>query len=327
MKAMLNAPTYRLMLCTAYAVLLLLVLSASAVAAVPKSGSDSVGFSVSPLRYDLSTAAGSSSTHPITITNTDDVAGTFSFAKQDFRGDKEDPAATPVMLGGKFDSSISGYDWITTPSAITIPAGQKRTVYVKVSAPSGAVGGHYAALTVNGPARSAGDVIARSKIAVLFLMNAGGALPPDIKIEKVVTTTGGGTTVIYKNEGTTDTTPDGTIDWTDPVTGDPVSTEEGECTTALPGGLGQCTFDSDRGDAGDESVTGGSKADIQLVTEDGEKTKAAIPTEWAGTWTSLLLPIVGLTLFVLYFLFLRRRRKEREAAEGQLADGEWPLDY
>ena len=48
---------------------------------------------------------------------------------------------------------------------------------------------------------------------------------------------------------------------------------------------------------------------LARVTE-GTAAKGELPTKWAGTWTSLLLPLVGIALFVLYFLFLRRRRKD-----------------
>ncbi|MBC7552195.1 MAG: hypothetical protein H7269_15165, partial [Cellulomonas sp.] len=62
------------------------------------------------------------------MTNTDDRAATFTFTKVDIQGDNDDPEATPVLLGGKQASSISGYDWLGAPATTTIPAGASRKV-------------------------------------------------------------------------------------------------------------------------------------------------------------------------------------------------------
>ena len=65
---------------------------------------------------------------------------------------------------------------------------------------------------------------------------------------------------------------------------------------------------------------------VDVVGNPGEEGTAArgdLPTEWAGAWSSMLLPLVGVALFVLYFLFLRRRRKDEEddGVEALATDG------
>jgi hypothetical protein len=297
--------------------------TAAAAGSIQRSGSDSVGFGVSPLRFDLDTAPGSSSTQTITITNTTTSASRYTFSKEDFSGDRDDPAATPVLLGGKLDTSISGYDWIELPDPVSIPAGESRAVKVKVNAPSGATGGHYAALLVTGEARSAGQVVAASRIGVLFSMNAGGTPPPEIVITEVQEVGPTRTVTRFVNEGTTTIDrPTGTIT-RDPVgPGDPRRIE-GECTeNVMPGAAGECVFEDVT--AGEDEVFGIGPVEqyVDIVGDPGEEGTAArgdLPTEWAGTWTGLLLPLVGVALFVLYFLFLRRRRKGGEDEDSDLA--------
>jgi hypothetical protein len=307
------------------AALLALLAVAPGASAAEKSGSDSVGFGVSPMRFDVDVSPGSSSTQQITISNTDDAAATYTFSKTDYQGDKDEPAATPVLLGGELKSDISGYDWIGLPDSITVPAGQTRTVAVKVTAPSGATGGHYAALVVSGPSRSAGNILAQSQIAVLFMMNAGGVPPPDIVITEIQEVAPGKTVTKVRNNGKTDTTPKVTVITKDPVTGKPIRKTTGTCGTILPGAVGECITDPDTpgttvGDDGSGFHSGAETTSVDVLGEDA-KTSAhgELPTEWAGAWTSMLLPLVGLALFAMYFLFLRRRRKDGEEDGDDLA--------
>lgn len=296
----------------------LVVLAPAAGAAT--SGSDSVGFGVAPLRFDVDASPGQSSSHQVVITNTDTVATTFTFSKEDFQGDKDEPAATPVLLGGKFASDISGYDWITPPDAVTIPAGQQRTVSVKVSVPSGATGGHYAALIVAGAARDGGENVLRSRMGVLFMMNAGGVPPPDIVITEITQVGPTRTVTKYTNGGQTEVTPKPVVIVRDPITHKIIRKATGSCTTALPGGSGLCEIDDRQG--GTTVSHGGvtSGAEKKYVDLVGDPTSGSasgeLPTEWAGAWTSMLLPLVGVALFALYFLFLRRRRKDGEGEDS-----------
>lgn len=305
----------------------LVTTAALLVPAAPALAVEAGGFSIAPMVFDVDVTPGNTSTYSIVITNADNVATRYSFSKEDYEGDKDEPAATPVLLGGKFASPISGYDWIELPDAITIPAGEARTVKVNVNPPSGAKGGHYTALIVNGNSRKAGSVTVTSRIGVLFMMNAGGTPPPDIVITEIkeVGETTTQTVIRYTNPGPIHTTPTPTREVKDPVDGDPLRTTTGTCTTALPGGSGTCTIpneDDPEGttvvhDSGVDSTL--EKPYISLIP-DGEEgsassAKGELPTEWAGTWTSMLLPLVGIALFVLYFLFLRRRRKD-EADEA-----------
>lgn len=297
------------------------------------AGDDSLGFGVEPMRFDIETRAGDSSTHTISITNTESTATKFTFSKEDFQGDQSDPGATPVLLGGKFASDISGYDWIALPGAITVPAGQTRSVPIKVTVPAGATGGHYTALMVHGESRRAGNLVAQSRLGVLFLMNAGGALPPEIVITEVREVGPTRTVTEFINKGTTAiTNPKGTIR-RDPVgPGDPTKVT-GECRprTVLPGAAGECTFEDAKAGTGTKRGSDGSFGGIGPVEqyvdivgdpgEEGTSARGQLPTEWAGTWTSMLLPLVGVVLFVLYFLFLRRRRKQEEDGDVDLAWG------
>ncbi len=297
--------------------LLALVASLVAVAPAQAAGDDSIGFGVTPLRFDAETAAGSSSTHSITITNTNTSATKFTFSKEDFEGDKEDPALTPVLLGGKFASDISGYDWITAPDPITIPPDQSRTVAVKVAVPSGATGAHYAALIVTGESRAAGELTAESRMGVLFLMNAGGAPPPDIVVTETTIVGPGKTVTKFINEGTTPVrNTKGTKTRRGRGPGGTTSTTTGKCTKyVMPGAAGECVFTDDPDKDPGFLPIGQVDEWVDVVGNPGDEETSArgeLPTEWAGTWSSMLLPLVGVALFVLYFLFLRRRRKDEE---------------
>jgi hypothetical protein len=294
--------------------------------AVERTGSDSVGFGVAPMRLDIETPPGSTTTHRITITNTDSSASRFTFSKEDFAGDREDPSATPVLLGGKFDSSISGFDWIRLPEPVSVPAGQSRTVAVRVSAPAGATGGHYAALMVTGETRSAGQMLATSRLGVLFLMNAGGVPPPEIVITEIQEVGPTRTVTRFRNDGqTTIRQPVGTINRTPVRPGSETPRRiEGECTeNVLPGAAGECVFDDARkGSDGAFLGNGPVEQFVDIVGDPGEEGTSArgeLPTEWASAWTSLLLPLVGVALFILYFLFLRRRRKNEDGDGDELA--------
>ncbi len=300
---------------------LLLVLVASLVAVTPAqaAGDDSVGFGVSPLRFDVDTTAGASSTHSITITNTNTTATKFTFSKEDFEGDKEDPALTPVLLGGKFASDISGYDWITAPAAISIPSNQSRTVAIKVNVPSGATGAHYAALIVTGETKAAGELTTESRMGVLFLMNAGGAPPPDIVVTETTIVGPGKTVTKFINQGTTPVKNTKGTKTRDPKGPGKTTKVTGTCTKyVMPGAAGECVFTDDPDTDPGLLPVGPVEEWVDVVGNPGDEETSArgeLPTEWAGTWSSMLLPLVGVALFVLYFLFLRRRRKDEEEDE------------
>ncbi len=314
--------------CALLGVLAMLAVAAPATQAA--ASDDSVGFGVTPLRFDVEAGAGSSSTHSITISNTNTAATRFTFSKEDFEGDKQDPAQTPVLLGGKFESDISGFDWIALPDPVTIPPDQSRTVQVKVNVPAGAKGAHYAALIVAGESRNAGQIVAESRMGVLFLMNAGGAPPPDIVVTE--TTIVGPTKTVTKfiNEGTTpvkNTT--GTLT-KDPKGPGKTKKIKGRCTPyVMPKAAGECVFETGTDGSSTGSSGSGSGDDggfavgpvdqwVDVVGNPGDEETSArgeLPTEWAGTWSSMLLPLVGVALFVLYFLFLRRRRKDDEETD------------
>lgn len=303
---------------------LLLATVAALIVAAPAqaAGDDSVGFGVAPMRFDVETGAGASSNHSITITNTNTTATTFTFSKEDFEGDKEDPALTPVLLGGKFASDISGYDWITAPDAVTIQPDQSRTIPVKVSVPAGATGAHYAALIVTGESRAAGELTAESRIGVLFLMNAGGAPPPDIVITETTIVGPGKTVTRFINTGRTPLKDTEGTKTRNPRGPGGTTKTPGKCTPyVMPGAAGECVFEEGEKDPGLLPL-GPVDEWVDVVGNPGDEetsARGALPTEWAGTWSSMLLPLVGVALFVLYFLFLRRRRKDEEGEEPAFA--------
>lgn len=305
------------------AMLVVAVMPASATAAARDANDAATGFGVAPLRIDVSTGAGQTSTHQVTIRNTGSSATTFSITREDFQGSKDEPDATPVLLGGKLASDISGYDWLSAPDTVTVPPGQSRTFTAKVSVPSGAVGGHYAALVVSGVTRKAGDLQAQSRVAVLFLMNAGGAPPPDIVINEVREVGPTTTVTEYINKGTTHVEPNGDIIVRDPVTNKIIKRIPGTCTTALPGSSGTCTFDEEAAtDADGRTVGSGADGEggvksglekryVSIGEPGGDRARAELPTEWSGAAASLLLPLLGIAGLVSYFWFLRRRRAPR----------------
>ncbi|MCW2949124.1 MAG: hypothetical protein JWN41_137, partial [Thermoleophilia bacterium] len=294
-----------------------LALVAMCVCAASAHAAGAVGFGVSPLSVTVEAKPGTSDSYDITLTNTDNKPATFSFKKIDIQGDNQDPDATPVLLDGKQASSISGFDWLSVPAAVTIPATASRKVSVTVTIPTGSTGGHYAAIVVTGPASDVGALSARSQIALPFLMNAGGAPPPEVKVTDVKEFVGGGTKVIYQNNGRTAVKPRPKLHYFDPLTHKEITATSGTCSTALPGGLGSCTFDDANGGrngAKHGSAFGATGGYVDLVTEQGTRARSELPTEWAGAWSSMLLPLAGLVLAVLYFVFLRRRRREEQRA-------------
>jgi hypothetical protein len=247
------------------------------------------------------------------VTNTTDNEQTFDIAKEDVAGNRSDPNANPVLLGGKVSSPISGYDWLSgAPSSVSVGPGDSRSFTVNVEAPAGAKGGHYAALTVTSRARDIGDVHVQSRAAVLFMINAGGVAPPEIVVEDVVVTKDGGTVIDYVNEGNTEVRPEGTITYRDAITGKVVSVRRAkECTVALPGGIGRCEFEALGKEAVDNTLA--LRPTIKLANE-GRSTTAELPLEWSGTWSSMILPLAGIGMLFL-FLLRRRRREEEEDAD------------
>ncbi len=317
----------------AIALLVMLAIGLTAAGAASAADDDSTGFAVSPIRYFVDVSAGQSVTKQVTITNTSATATKFTFTKEDFSGDKDDPGATPVLLGGRLDTAISGYDWIDAPAPVTIAAGDSKAVTVKLNAPAGATGGHYAALMVNGESRNAGRIVTSSRFGVLFLLNAGGARPPEIVITEIQEVGPNKTVTKFINKGSEETKhTTGTLT-RDPVGPGKGTKTKGTCTqVVLPGAAGECVFDTPDGSGSSSGDGGGGlfgigpvKPSISIVGDPGEEGTAArgeLPTEWAGTWTSLLLPLVGVALFVLYFLFLRRRRHDQDDDLAYAADGE-----
>jgi hypothetical protein len=284
------------------------------------AGDDSVGFGVAPLRFDVDAKPGATLVQQIRITNTDTKATTFSFSKEDIEGDKDEPTATPILMGGKVESDISGYDWISAPDNVVVPAGDTKIVNVRVAVPTDAVGGHYAALVVTPTSRAADNLVLQSRMAVLFLMNAGGTPPPDIVITEVTQVGPNKTVTRYVNRGKTGVEPKPRITTGGRGHGSRRTTATGECTYALPGSAGECVVEeTGKGDSSKPgSLVGGlpPKDKIELVTPEGSRATEDLPTEWASAWTSMLLPLVGVVLFVLYFLFLRRRRRDSERIEA-----------
>ncbi|MCZ4496573.1 MAG: hypothetical protein JWM25_1156 [Thermoleophilia bacterium] len=300
--------------------LVMLLLAAPQAGATVASNGDSVGFGVAPLIFELEAKPGASVVQQIRVTNTDERATTFTFSKEDFEGSKADPDATPVLLGGKFESAISGYDWVTTPEDITVPAGQTKLVNVRVAVPADATGGHYTALFVMPTARTANALIAQSRMGVLFLMNAGGVPPPDLVVTEITQVGPNKTVTRYTNGGATAVkpTPRITEETRGPGSGTKRTIAEGTCTRALPGAVGECEIVTKNG----TTVGGGrdglipGKRSLELVSPEGSSATEDLPTEWASTWSSLLLPLVGIALAVIYFLFLRRRLKTDDEDEA-----------
>jgi hypothetical protein len=291
---------------------------------------DSGGLTVAPARVDVDVALGGSQTTTLTILNTFDSAMTFSIGTEDIVGSRSDPQSTPILLGGQVDSPISGADWVhPAVGSIRVDSGDTATVKVTVSVPSGATaGGHYAAVTVSTPNLDlGGDLHGTSRVAVPFLINAGNTPPPELTITDVTTHSDGTTTVSYVNKGVRAASPEGTITWVDPITGRTLGTTKAStCSTALPDAKGECQIPGlgdGKDGAGSKAGSGLSKGNIVLVNggEKGAHARASTPTQWSGSWTSLILPFVGLSLFVLYFARLRRRDDDEEDEDDLYAAG------
>lgn len=295
----------------------ILVMILAVPGAAEAKGDASTGFAVSPMLVEEEIKPGDSSKHTITITNTTDEKQTFYLAKEDVTGSKEDPKASPVLVGGELDSPISGFDWLSGfPSSVSVSPGGSRDVTVTVKAPGKATGGHYAALTVTSEPKDIGDVSAQSRAAVIFMMNAGGVNPPEIVIEEVVVTEDARTIVDYVNSGDREVRPDATITYVDALTGETVSVRKAkECTTALPDSVGRCEFEAmGKGELDDPLVT---RPELVVNNGLGRSAKAELPMEWSDTWSSLVLPIAGLSLLLLFAL--RRRRRDEEPDDDTLA--------
>ena len=279
------------------------------------SSAQAEGFSVSPLEFDFDQKAGTGDDKTITVLNTNNSKMGFTIATEDISGNKDDPNANPVLLGATVASPISGAGWLNpSTNSFTLDSGEAKKLTVRVTVPEGAQGGHYAAVTVSAaPQIISASLTAQSRVAVLFMMNAGNVPPPELVIEDVVTTTAGQTIIDYRNEGRKAATPDATITYVDPITGEVVATRKAkDCGTALPGGVARCVIGKPNGDLG--LVANGSV----MIDNDGIKTKAKLPTEWSGSWSSMLLPLAGLFMLIFYFARIRRRVDEDEEDDGVL---------
>jgi hypothetical protein len=292
------------------------------------------GFSVEPMMFgddQLTISPGHSRTVTVQITNTTEDRQTYGLGTEDIEGDATDPNLNPVLLGTTVPSPISAADWIhPAAGGIELGAGHVRAVKVEVDVPTAASGAHYAALTITsqGHVEDGGTITAQSRVAVLFFINAGGVPPPEIVIEHTHTTTGGQTTFDWhtqyvQGQAPKPIKPQVQIEYVDPITGQTVKTvTNGTCTTGIPdtSGVesGTCTVDSPGTLVNNPFGTGHvGLTPVVTLTSDGRRTSAHMPTKWAGSWTSMLLPITGITLLILWFA--RRRRREEEEEEDVLA--------
>jgi len=285
-----------------------------AVLAVPAiAHAESAGFAVQPLLVEADVDPGKSVKQTLTVTNTTSTRQTFAVGKEDIAGSRKDAYSSPVLLGGKVNSPISGYDWIDgLPGSVTIGPGESENVQLTVAAPSNATGGHYAAVTFTTGTTDIGDVDVRSRVAVLFLMNAGGVPPPEIVIEDVTVRENGKTVVDYVNGGEKTVRPKATVTYVDAITGKTVATRNAEeCTMALPGAMGRCEIEALGKDARDGTLL--TRPKVTLTNGLGRTAKAELPVEWSGNWSAMILPIVGFVLLLLFVL--RRRRREPEEEE------------
>ena len=298
------------------------------VGAPTATAASSDGFSVSPLQFDVDQSAGRSTSRVITITNTTDQRLDFTVRSEDIAGSKNDPNATPVLLGGTVSSAISGASWLSpSVGAFTLDAGDSRNLTVNINVPAGATGGHYAAVMISSSpvTSSGGNVVATSRAAVLMMMNAGHVPPPELVIQNITTTKDGGTVIDYVNKGQKAAKPEAIVQYYDVVTGSTVETRKAsDCGTALPGGSARCTV----ADHTDSSTTvSGSSSDATLAARpvvelksDGRRARAKQPLEWSGSWSSVLLPLTGLLLAMVWFGWWRRRR--RAADDGDYGAGD-----
>ena len=298
--------------CALASVVALMAVMVLGIVATP-AGAVTNGFAVTPLRYDAKVTAGISKTYPVSVLNSYSTRATFVVTKQDFAGSQSDPYAAPVFLGGQVDSPISGADWLDpSTTSFALDPGDTKVVNVTVRAPSGATGGHYAAIMIGSPTQAiSSDLKAKSQVAVLFMLNAGGVPPPELVIDDVYVNDGGDVVIDYTNNGDTAVEPDGTLEYRDPITGEILSTDKGKCGTtgnALPGSAGRCIIETD-GEDGSALLKRGS---VLISDDSGARATAKMPIEWSGSLASLLLPLAGVSLLVFYFAFLRRRREEEE---------------
>lgn len=277
------------------------------------AGAVTNGFAVTPLRFDAKVTAGTAKTYQISVLNSYSTRAAFVVTKQDFAGSQSDPYAAPVFLGGQVDSPISGADWLVpNTTSFSLDPGDTKVVNVSVNVPSGATGGHYAAIMIGSPTQTiSADLKAKSQVAVLFMLNAGGVPPPELVIDDVYVNDGGDVVIDYTNNGDTAVEPDGKLQFRDPITGELLDTNKNKCGetgNALPGATGRCIIETD-GEDGSALLKRGS---AQLVDDSGARATAKMPIEWSGSLASLLLPLAGVCLLVFYFAFLRRRREEEE---------------
>lgn len=276
-------------------------------------------FSVSPLRFDVNGDPGSSSTHTITITNTLGERLSFSVGSEDIGGVQGDPKATPVLLGGTIKSPISAAAWLVPADrSFALAAGESKALPIRVNIPAGSKGGHYAAVTVSAePRRISDSLTAQSRVATLFLINAGGALPPEVRIDEVVTKVPGETRIVFTNpstkKGATALEPKVEIEYVDPVTGKVVGRgTSDDCGVALPGATAECRISDDAIRRFGSSPSGFESGTARIVSNDGVIAKAPIPTKWSGSRTSAALPLAGLALLLLFFVRVRRRAEPED---------------
>lgn len=274
------------------------------------------GFSITPMVQDFDISPGARVTKTITVTSA--IAGTteFTVGTEDVAGSK-DAGESIVLLGEQVDTAISGANWLTpNVTSFSLRSGESRILSVVVEAPSGASGGHYAAVTISAAPSTVGNgtVVAQSRAASLFMMNAGNAAPPPVVISETTTTVDGDIIVEYVDTGTVDTQPDAIITYVDPISGrvQRVSRSAVQCTRALPQGAGRCVIDGTAFiDKGAGILTRGKVT----LTNDGRTVTAEMPIQWVGTWKSALLPGIGVILIIIFILRRRRRPEDPSAFE------------
>lgn len=256
---------------------------------------------LSPAILDMRLNPGEVVERTVTVVNTEDVARTFQFAKENFS--PSDEPGIPVFDGGARDDFPS---WMSVePSMVSLaPRGEASvtvTVAVPVDAPRRDFYGVVFAAPEPSPQTSA-------RTALLLFLTVLGEANYDLdlvsfELESVFASTlGNAATIRAQNAGNVYVKPGGEI-VLDPLIGRRIS------TLANPQGLRLLAGESREWSValGSGFALGPVWATVGLAAEDGEAEESRTSVFWVIPWRQFGIPLFVVLLFAVFFRRMRSR--------------------
>jgi len=151
----------------------------------PGSGN---GYKISPVRSDLTLAAGKSQTIPIYIQNVSNAVENLQVITNDFQANSDESGNPALLLNGKSAPVHGLKQFITVPtSTLTLQPNEQKSVSAVIAIPTNAVaGGYYGAVRVAPVSSTGGGIVNLSaSVASLILIKVPGDTKEQVGIASI----------------------------------------------------------------------------------------------------------------------------------------------